>query len=226
MAIGVVGISAAENARFTAFYSSLSGMQRPEGTISMFSTSAVISENRNKITEQFLQTDAQWVLYLDDDHILQPHTLMELLAADKDCISALYCQRQQPFNPVLMDTELPDRSFTWKQLHPQESGIISVAAAGAGCLLVKRKVIEALSPPYWTLGQINPTSWGDDLDFCSRVRKAGFEVHCDLNNYIGHIMTGVLFPRHEPQLGWTANLIQTMNTGIMAKFPMPLPGDN
>lgn len=225
MAFGIVGISAAESARFTAFYSSLSGMQRPADTHSVFSTSAVISENRNKITEIALTDGADWVLYLDDDQILQPHTLMELLATGKDCISALYCQRQQPFNPVLMDKELPDGSFTWKQLAPTESGVISVAAAGAGCLLVRRAVLEALKPPYWTLGQINPASWGDDLDFCRRVRAAGFEVHCDLDNYIGHIMTGVVFPRREPGVGWVANFLQTMTKGTMAKFPMPLPGD-
>jgi hypothetical protein len=225
MSFGVIGISAAEQARFSAFHASFTGMQRPPDTVTIFSTSAVISDNRNKITEQALERGADWVLYLDDDHILQPHTLLDLLATGKDCISALYTQRQQPFNPVLMDTELPNGTFTWKQLSSTESGIISVGAAGAGCLLVRRAVLEALQPPYWTIGQICPTSWGDDLHFCSRVRKAGFEVHCDLNTVIGHILTGVVFPSFDQRHGWTANLMQSMSKGVMAKFPMPLPGD-
>lgn len=226
MSKGVVGISTAETGRYSVFYASLAGMQRPENTMVVFARSAVISENRNHISEVAIAEKADWVLYLDDDHILQGQTLLKLLKHDKDVISAHYTQRMHPFNPVLMDVELPNKGgFTWKQLHPKESGVISVAAAGAGCLLVKRPVLEAIGAPYWTLGQINPASWGDDLHFCSRVRAAGFEVHCDLDNPIGHIMTGVVWPALTPDQGWVANFSQDPGKPALVGWPMPLPGD-
>lgn len=222
---GLIGISTADQGRFSVFYATLSSLQKPEGVISSFARGAVISENRNNISETALQCGVDWVLYLDDDHILQPNTLMRLLEADKDVISAHYVKRQYPFNPIILDAELPDGTFTWKQLHPKESGIVSVAAVGAGCLLIKRKVLEALSRPFWTLGQINPASWGDDLDFCSRVRKAGFEVNVDLDNSIGHIMTGVVWPHRNDEQGWVANFAQDVGKPTIAKWPMPMPGD-
>lgn len=222
---GVIGISTAEQGRYSVFYAGLACMERPENVAIVFARSAVISENRNYITEQALQMKADWVLYLDDDHILRSDTLLRLLAADKDVISAHYTRRQEPFNPVLMSTELPDRRFMWKLLAPTEQGVISVAAAGAGCLLVKRRVLEALTPPYWTLGQINPTSWGDDLDFCSRVRRAGFEIHCDLDTPIGHIMNCIVWPTREDKGGWMAVVQQDVNRAPMMTYPMPLPGD-
>lgn len=226
MSTGIIGVSAAETGRYTAFYASLACLQRPEGNIiGMFSTGAVISQNRNRITEAMLKHNADWVLYLDDDQILQPNTLMRLLAADVDIISAHYTKRQAPFNSVLMDKELPDGTFTWKYLNPTDRGIIPVAAAGAGCLLVKRKVIDALEPPYWTLGQINPASWGDDLHFCSRVRKAGFEIYADLDAPIGHMMTGAVWPSYDDKQGWVANFAQDIPKGAIATWLMPLPGD-
>ena len=220
---GLIGVSAAEQARFTAFYASLTGLNRPDNTINMFSTSSNIAENRNKITTEALRLGVDWVLYLDDDQILQPDTLDRLLAADKDIISAHYCQRQSPFNPVLMQ-QYANGNHSWKQLEPTDRGIVSIEAAGAGCLLVKRKVLEALQPPYWTLGQINPASWGDDLDFCLRVRQAGFTIYCDLENSIGHIMSGFVFPLFDKQTGWTAHMVQS-SKGVIATWPMPMFGD-
>lgn len=222
---GIIGVSTPEAARYSVFFATLSNMARPNGVSTVFSRGAVISDNRNKITAELLNSDAEWVLYLDDDHILQADTLIRLLDANKDVISAHYIQRQPPFNPVLMDAELPNGNFMWKQLSPGESGIISVAAAGAGCLLVRRKVIEALEYPYWTLGQIHPSSWGDDLHFCSRVRKAGFEIHCDLDNRIGHMMTGIVYPTCDKDQGWLAAYKQDVGRQPLAKWPMPLPGD-
>lgn len=222
----VVGVSTADNARYTVFYASLMALDlRGIDSVMTVVSSAVISENRNHITKVMLDQKADYVLYLDDDHILPSNVVQRLLAADKDVISAHYIRRQPPFNPVLMEHELPDRSHTWKLLDPKESGIVSVAAVGAGCLLIKRKVIEALEPPYWTLGQINPASWGDDLDFCSRVRKAGFEVHCDLDNPIGHLMIGSVWPARDEKLGWTANYMVDPTKGTAARWVMPLPGE-
>lgn len=225
MVTGVIGISSPLLARYAAFYATLSGLQRPEGVVELHPMSAVISQNRNTITEEMLKLNADWVLYLDDDHFIPPQTLMQLLAADKDIISGHYLQREPPFNPVLFDVELPNGSFIRKQLNPQETGIVSVAAAGAGCLLVKRKVLEALEPPYWTLGQINPASWGDDLHFCSRVRRAGFEIHCDLTARLGHFMTGTVWPRHSAESGWSAAFGLDPTKKILVEWPMQIPGE-
>jgi len=223
---GVIGISTADTARFSIFYAALEGMQLPSEPINkVFARSAVISENRNAITKHMLDAGADWVLYLDDDHILSRDVLMRLLAADKDVISAHYVQRQPPFNCVAMQTELPNGKFLYKKLEPTESGLVKVAAAGAGCLLVRRKVIEALDAPYWTLGQIHPASWGDDLHFCSRVRKAGFDIWVDLDNAIGHLMTGTVWPSRHPEQGWVANLAPDPTKPSLAQWPMPMAGD-
>lgn len=223
---GVIGISTADTGRYSVFYASLEGIQLPSEPIQkVFARSAVISENRNAITKHALESGADWVLYLDDDHILSRDVLIRLLDSGKDVISAHYVQRQPPFGPVAMSHELPDGKFIRKALDPTENGIVSVAAAGAGCLLVRRRALEALEPPYWTLGQISASSWGDDLHFCSRLRKAGFEIFVDLSNPIGHLMTGTVWPTHSAEHGWQATYALDPMQPTLAKWPMPLPGD-
>lgn len=225
MSYGVIGISTPEQGRFSLFYASFLTLQQPANTVPLIARGAVISENRNAITQQALEIGADWVLYLDDDHVLPPCALMDLLSTNKDVISALYTQRQPPFNPVLMDHRLDSGSYLWKQMDSADRGIIKVAAAGAGCLLVRRKVLEALKPPYWTLGQINPASWGDDLDFCRRVTDAGFDIYCHTRVAIGHIMSGVVWPLFDEQRGWVANFGQDVLKPAIASWNMPLPGD-
>lgn len=223
---GIIGISTAEQGRYSLFYAFLSGLYRPENTTTVFASGAVISENRNKITQAALDRGADWVLYLDDDHVLQADTLYKLLDAEKDIISAHYVKRKPPFNPVLMQGKVNSGGFLWKQLGAAERGIIEVDAAGAGCLLVRRRVLEALKPPYWTLGQINPASWGDDLDFCNRVKAAGFPIYCDLDNRIGHIMSGIVTPEYDAKNGWVAGFTVDPSQAPLSRWLMPLPGDD
>jgi hypothetical protein len=224
---GVIGISTAEQGRYSLFYASLTGLQRPAQAGVIYARGSVISENRNLISQFALDEKADWVLYLDDDHVMRSDTLTRLIEADKDVISAHYTRRQPPFSPCLLEAELPDGTFTWKGLASSDRGVIEVAGAGAGCLLVKTDVLRAIGAPYWTLGQIDPSSWGDDLHFCSRVRKAGYRIYCDLDAHIGHMMTGVLWPTFDETHGWVANFAQDeARSGVIARWPMPLNGDS
>lgn len=221
---GLVGLSTAETGRFSVCYGSIIAMSRPDNVLFTIARGAVISKNRNDITEAALKHGAAWVLYLDDDHIFPSDILQRLLAADKDVVSAHYIQRQPPFNPVAMERELPNGTFVTKQLKSTDQGLVKVAATGAGCLLVKRRVLEALQPPYWTLGQIHPATWGDDLHFCSRVAKAGFDIWVDLDARIGHMMAGVVVPVWDDKKGWVARFAQDHMVGPIAEWPMPLGG--
>lgn len=220
---GLVGVSTPEIGRYTEFYAHLTGLDKPENTGVVFASSAVISENRNAIMKIAKQGDADWVLFLDDDHVLKPDTLTRLLAADKDVISAHYVQRQFPFNPVLLN-ELPDGRWMYKQLNNDDQGIIEVGATGAGCLLVRRAALNALEWPQWTLGQIHPSSWGDDLHFCKRLGQKGFKIHCDLDNTIGHYMIGTIEPSRSTGT-WVAGFRQHHTMGQLCGWTMPLPGD-
>ncbi len=205
---GVIAISGGELSRFAMFYDSVLHLIAPPNTAALVAKGANIAENRNGLAERAIGMGAEWILYLDDDQVLAPNTLAELLERDKDVISGLYVSRQPPFIPMVYDRE-DERGFCFPRLlETFDGGIHSVVATGAGCLLVKTKVLRALEKPYWRLGQITKDGWGDDLHFCRRVRELGFEIWVDLNVLVGHHTVGVLWPARQADGSWVTTFIQ------------------
>jgi hypothetical protein len=182
-------------------------LECPDGTVVLPITGATISENRNVIAEQALQMGAEWVFYLDDDHIHTPTVLNSLLSRGKDVIGPLYLQREWPFAPIVYDRENQDGSVYQRLLRPFDSGLVLVKAIGAGGMFVQKKVFENLEKPWWRLGQIKSDLWGDDIDFCRRVRLAGFEVWCDLDSKIGHITTAEIWPVKDEKGNWLTTIV-------------------
>lgn len=217
---GVIGVSAAETARFTDFWDSLVHVTLPADTQVdiRVGRGANIAANRNGLTEQALATGADWIWFVDDDQVFAPNALTHLLSRDVDVVSGHYVARDFPFKGQLFDREDAQGCVAHRLLEPTDGGLLRVVAAGAGSLLVRRRVLEALAAPYWTLGQIAKDNWGDDIDFCRRVRAAGFDIWCDLDCPVGHKIQATLWPQRTPQ-GWVTTLVAS-NTPI-AHFPSP-----
>ena len=212
---GVIGISSSELSRFAVFYHSLANVQKPPHTALAHSTGASIATNRNEVTEKALQSGAEWIWYVDDDQMFAPDALTRLLSRRLDIVSGIYLQRSAPFYPHMYHRG--DKQGVYpRMLESGDSGLVELEAVGAGCLLVKTKVLRALDRPFWRLGQIRSDVWGDDLDFCNRVRAAGFKVWCDLDVRVGHIFSGIVTPTLNQDQTWSTTLSQLDNTPFVS----------
>jgi hypothetical protein len=189
---GIIGVPTGQTARYSEFWDSLIQMKKPDGTIIRVGKGPSVALNRNGLTSIMLENGLDWILYVDDDQIFEPDTLLRLLADNKPVVSGNYCAKHFPFpSHVYWQNEQGDvvpRNVL------SESGLLSVGSVGAGCLLVRREVIEKMECPWWTLGQMHKDKWGDDVDFCRRVHKAGFEVWIDLDVQVGHKLNGTVWP--------------------------------
>ncbi len=212
----VVGISTAETARWALFYDAFIHLRYPFPVQVIQARGANIAENRNLITKRALELGATHIWYVDDDQVFMPDTVATLLAADKDVVSGLYLTRAAPFFPQMYDREDERGYVSPKLLGPDVGGLQQVLATGAGCLMVKAHVLAALEPPYWTLGQLNKEGWSDDVDFCRRVRAKGFEIWCDTDLLVGHMVSGVLWPQRLPTGDWISVIAQ--NNAEVARF--------
>lgn len=77
---------------------------------------------------------------LDSDVIPPPDTILRLLKHDKPVISGVYCRRSPPHGvPVMI------KNGNWVTQFPTNS-VIEVDFVGAGCLLIRRDVLEKLPP--------------------------------------------------------------------------------
>lgn len=213
-----IGISGGELARYAITYDSIMGLQRPEGAIHIQARGANIAVNRNGIAERALAADCTHVFYVDDDHIFPPDTLMKLLAHDKDVVSGLYVSREAPFYPQTYGREDEKHYVLHQLLEPFMSGLQEYVCTGAGCLLIKTDVFRKLEQPWWTLGQISKDGWCDDVDFCRRVREAGYQIFCDLEAPVGHICNLTAWPQRIASGDWTTVLIGA-NSIPLIQFP-------
>jgi len=153
---------------------------------------------RNAIVKAMLQTDSDYLLMLDDDHVIDfehelvPSVKYEFLKAlighleedpKKGIVGALYVQRGGDCSPVIM-SELNGNFYF---LTPQEvsGGLQEVAVTGGGCMLLRRNVLEKIKEPWFE--PESEAGFGTDIQICKKVRKLGYSVWCDTAIAIGHV---------------------------------------
>lgn len=146
---------------------------------------------RNQIVEAALQTACDYLLFLDDDMIVNPQVtagptddygfLERLIAHDKDIVGALYYQRGGTCSPVLMTAHGKGYRF----LHDDEltGGLQRVDVAGGGALLIKTRVFDRLTAPYFA----PEFEFGTDVQLCRAAVAKGFEVWADTGLELGHL---------------------------------------
>ncbi len=154
--------------------------------------SSIVAIARNNGVKKAKELAAEFILFLDSDMIFPRTTLHRLLLHGKDIVGATYTKRVPPY-PIL-----------GAALHGNptcdERGLTEMRHLPTGCLLIRMRVFDALSEPYFRFVNDEKTGaiLGEDYVFCDRARDAGFHIWCDLNlsQEIAHIGQQVFtFPR-------------------------------
>lgn len=146
-----------------------------------------LPEARNHLHEMFLQSTAQWMVMLDSDVLPPPNFVEKLMAHNLPIVGGWYKKKDSKGQPVVYDYEAKDNGFHWWKIREKPGvGLEKVDGAGAGCWLLKREVAEALGEkPY------DMEHGGEDLDFCVKVKEAGFDIYIDWDVACAH--AGVKF---------------------------------
>ena len=144
---------------------------------------------RNRtITEMLLYGFDYW-LSADTDLILEPKTIVNLLAADKDIVSEIFWT-QAPNGRYWCNAWMVDQSAGMTE-DWRKPGLYRVGMTGA-LMMVKRKVFEA-GVDYTRIPCINTALRGEDRHFCVRAACAGFELWVDTHSPARHLYTRRLY---------------------------------
>ena len=152
---------------------------------------------RNAIVEVAISLACDWLLMLDDDHILEttgypgdPKTgaeaynfLEKLLNHNVDIVGPVYYQRGGGGKPVVMDeNEAGDPYFIsdFDLGHCLEER----AVQGGGCILINMRVFDKIKSPWFEPEFV----FGTDIQICKKAREAGFKVYNDSSIEIGHVV--------------------------------------
>lgn len=158
----------------------------------------VVHQARNILAENFLKTKLEWAFWMDSDMILEPRTIPVMMkwakALKAKQLTGIYYQRLGNHKPVLWKRKCVSKEngeilyesrdrYAQHFVHPGGVGgtPFQVDAAGFGCVLLHRSVIEAMKRPYFRFveyenekGQAVMAS--EDFYFFANAKDHGFDL--------------------------------------------------
>jgi hypothetical protein len=149
-----------------------------------------IEDNRNRIVQNFLKTDCEWLVQIDDD-IVPPLNYLDLILYNKDIITGVcYAYRQDSLVPLILKRS--KKNELWENFEcNSEEGLIEVDSVGTGAIIINRRVFtdKLKNHPFESIWNEDGTrKKGLDLYFCEKAKAEGFEVWCHLKYVCSHIV--------------------------------------
>lgn len=159
------------------------------------STSFPPDVGRNDVVRGMLKTDAEYLLFLDCDMRFPVDLVARLLAADKPVVTGRYHMRRPPYHAVAyVKHRKMEGEHCYAPVHYGQ-GVFEIERGGAGCLLIRRDVLEAIKfsiGENWFRYQRGPESPHDmtvseDFWFYRQAREAGFGCFLDWDCECEHL---------------------------------------
>jgi len=165
--------------------------------------SGLLSKQRNRLVKQFLETKSDWLLMMDSDEQLPVSSFDKLVEAahekERPIVAGLVFasfETGYPY-PQPVPTIFQDAPEGFLPLNKYDKdSLFQVDAAGTGCLLIHRSVLEKMRDEadehqgkdwcwFWD-GPIYGNWIGEDLQFCRRVRSLGFPIYAHTGAILPH----------------------------------------
>lgn len=190
---GMVGVIANDSGRYSIFTVCLTSLHAPVNTKIQFSLTSDRILGRNKLVTLALEQGAEWLMFLDDDHVFPTTIVARLLSHDVPVVGSLYLQRTKPFLPIAYTAKGDDGRYTPVNLHDHgPDDLVQVAAIGTGGMLIRAEVLAAMQEPWFEHGRAS-----EDMMFCDKVYELGLgPIYCDLGVRMGHLSPSALWPTY------------------------------
>ena len=208
---GAIGVPCREQGRWTTFWECVQRLRVPSDVqlvepIVRYDNS--VARARNKIAEEALKQDLDFVFWLDDDMLFGADVLMKLLARPEDIVIGLTLSRclidGNSFRPIWSDREM-NAEHTWfpvEQIRTGHNGLMPLTSGTGGGVLTRMGVFKLVEPPWWTIGEVVPDMFWEDIVFYRKMRAAGVKVWGDPTVRFGHYQPTVIWPHQQPDGEW------------------------
>ena len=173
--------------------------------VNHWSLGHTIDDARNQAAQTAIDSECDWLMFVDWDVILHPETLHHLVQRllnhpDYDVASACYCCRARNYPaPLVYFGEQFKIGLNWTVGDVLTSEEHDLTGFGCGAMLIRTSLFPRLSKPWFkTTKELNGNGETEDLFF---LRKARLEVGAKF------LMDTALLPWHQdPATGIMYNL--------------------
>lgn len=183
-------------------------------------SSSNLCESRHRLCAEAAMWEADYLLWLDADHVFPKDALCRLWARDVDIVGANYARRCIPTAPtaarlVTGDRDKDHRNLVYTTKEKAEANEIEeVSHLGFGLVLMKGDIFNRLQAhaeeqgkatmmPLFMFGlrEDGMSPIGEDVFFFQKCRDAGIKVFCDhgVSEEVGHVHETILFNAHAVQ---------------------------
>ena len=129
-----------------------------------------IDRMRNITAKTALEQGCDYILFIDDDVVIQLDALQKLISCNADIAAGWTLIRGYPFENMFFRF-IPGDKTALKNVQdedvPLDNSIISVDAVGFSCCLIKVDLVRKLQPPYFVTGPYNT----EDIYFCMKAQQ-------------------------------------------------------
>lgn len=196
------------------FCQSLAMLRKVGDCVLSMQMGSLIYTSRNSLAMKAIQTEADYVLWLDSDMVFEPDTLERLMKTltenNLDIVTGLYFRRVPPYSPVLFDMlEMRrDAICEWTEFKEIPNELFEVGGCGFGCVLMKTDPFIDIQAKFGNMfAPIGNT--GEDLAFSWRARQCGYKIWCDPKIICGHV--GYTISDEKFYLAYQKQLIEERN---------------
>lgn len=129
-----------------------------------------VDNMRNATVKAAIEYKCDYVLFIDDDVIVEPHTFKSLYECKLDVCMALTFIRGYPFRPMFFKFVKDETGLDYYdnyEEHIDENGIVRCDAIGCSCVLIKTWVFKELQEPWFVTV---PNKCTEDVFFCMKMK--------------------------------------------------------
>ena len=174
---------------------------------------SLLPESRNRLVAEAWNWGADYMLWMDADHVFPSDALLQLLSRNQLVVGCNYARRFTPTSPTASKEGADDEmGLVWTTREKAEAGELEeVAHLGLGLCLMDMRVLGLLDKKaeqegkehFWPLFRMDPTPdgirfVGEDVHFFKELREAGIKIYLDhrLSWDVGHVSEQILTNAH------------------------------
>lgn len=141
---------------------------------------------RNRIVQNCLEKNCDYLFFVDSDMIFPPGTLVRLLNHQLDFVNSLAFRRIKPHYPCIFNWNKKENSYETVQY---SKGLLEVEATGMPAVLINAEIFKKMkevwpSQPWY---YYRDNLFSSDITFCENARKLGYKIMIDTDLKLGHI---------------------------------------